>query len=212
MSKQFALRMIRQLAAENDLPPRAVTDYQVEGFTSIVLHRSDELNIRLYVSEPGKTNLAGSLNPDDNTLWIHDHRFTFQCETLIGKMGNLLFEEGFPSGSPFGSFYKYKYYPALGLGRPMILQPMGETTLSLVSQEMIRAGESYSMDDSQLHKIWVPDDRLVAMLFWEYRRLKTFTYTYSKVPLDLNPDTSNLYTELSEDELHRILDLVCENL
>lgn len=207
MDKLFVKRLIQQLYHENDVANWSLTDYQVAGFTSLMLHRSPEMNIRLYVSEPGKTSLAGSLDPKDNTLWIHNHRFAFQCQTLMGRMGNVLFEEC-NEETRWGSYYKYMYQSALQLGT-MRAFPRGEVFLDSPNYYMVKSGESYYMDSTQLHKIWVPDDELVVLLFWEFQRSRGHTMMYSKEQLPFNPDTSELYTKMSNDEVHRVLELVC---
>lgn len=219
MDRNFVRNLIRTLADENldAVQQRSLKNFQVPGFTSIVLHRSPELNLRLYVSLPGQSRLNRSGIPTDNTLWIHDHRFDFTCQTIAGYMKNLRFRAGSahvaPWGIPWGTWHRYIYESALmNSDGVMTLTPDGGDQLWLVKTEKVDVGESYSMGHQELHRILIPNDRFTALLFWEFRRVQKPSRLWSNKQLPVHPDVSNLYAQPSKDELEGMIEAVLREI
>lgn len=200
-------RFIRQLYNENRewIHQNALRDYHVKGFNSIVLAKSPQLTIRLYVCFPDEHELD---DPFDNTLLVHDHSFDFECTTLAGYMANFTYDE-----LPGENWYKYEYQSALKEGQgTMSFIPLGRCNLEVVNAETVYPGESYYFDSRSLHKIAVPKDLFVSMLFWEYSHIEKPSLLYSMEPLDPEVEPDGLYNRFDIDELDRTIETVCRNV
>jgi hypothetical protein len=190
----------------------ALKNYHVPGFNSIILKRTPALTLRLYVCKPGESSLSESLSPDNNTLWIHNHRFFFRCQTLAGWMKNLVYSES-ETTTDQGQWFKYKYKSALASAdERMHLAALGRVNLALEQVEDVPAGFCYQMLPEQLHRILVPNDELVIMLFWEHEKVEIVQQLYSKRELPASPETTSSNQKFKPDELRELLDLVLERL
>lgn len=214
MNKEFARSLIHN-ALTTKFPfllAHALKNFQVIGFNSILLAKSENLVLRLYICKPGETHLDNSLDQNDNTLMIHNHRFFFQSEVLVGWMANLLYSES-AMATEAGRWFKYGYSSALmsADGR-MHLVPEGQKHLSLDSVEFVHEGGFYEMKPAQLHKILVPNDRMVVILFWEHEKVQIDQKLYSRYPQPESPGTDGMNQRFSGDELHGLLVQVLEAL
>lgn len=214
MDKKFARSLIHN-ALTTRFPAvleHALKNFHVSGFNSILLSKSDDLVLRLYVSKPGDSCLHNSLDQNDNTLLIHNHRFFFQSEVVLGWMANLLYSESH-THTEAGDWFKYGYSSALmsADGR-MHLRDEGRVHLSLDSVQYVREGEFYQMQPVQLHKILVPNDRMVVMLFWEHMKVNIAQKLYSKYALPESPSTDGMNQRFSCAELRDLLGLVLDAL
>lgn len=214
MVKKFACSLIRQ-ALTTKFPfllAHALKNFQVTGFNSILLAKSDDLVLRLYVCKPGESQLRNSLDQNDNTLMIHNHRFFFQSEVVVGWMANLLYTES-EMATAHGEWFKYGYSSALmnSDGR-MHLVPEGKVHLSLDAVQYVYEGDFYEMQPEQLHKIMVPNDRMVIILFWEHAKVQIDQKLYSRYALPESPSTEGLNQRFSSGELRDLLNLVLEAL
>ncbi len=210
MIAKFARRLIENTVRTNFsfVLANALENFQVIGFNSILLHRSDDLVLRLYVCEPGKSNLDKSLDQDDNTLLIHNHRFYFQCQTLFGWMANLTYSES-QERTEAGRWFKYGYKSAITSNDGMMRLSLEDSVnLSLDSVEYIEEGDSYELQPEQLHKILVPSDRLVVMLFWEHAKVQIDQKLYSRCVMPLCSPTRDTNLQFAEPELRRVLSVV----
>ena len=214
MNPKFARAMI-EYALKNSFPfllKNALRNFQVQGFNSILLHKSEDLVLRLYVCEPGKSHLGNSLDQNDNVLWIHNHRFLFDSEVLVGWMANLLYSES-AEQTEAGQWFKYGYKSALTAndGR-MHLAEEGQVNLSLDSVQYVHEGDFYEMKPEALHKILVPEDQLVVMLFWERTKVQIDQKLYSRYALPESPDTAGTNQRFEEEDLRRILKVAIDAL
>ncbi len=214
MDRKFARSLIHQTLKTkfSFLLANALKNYHVIGFNSILLTKSDDLVVRLYVCKPGESHLQNSLDQNDNTLLIHNHRFFFQSEVLLGWMANLLYTEAV-TATAAGEWFKYGYSSALlnSDGR-MHLVPEGKAHLSLDSVQYVREGDFYEMQPAQLHKILVPNDQMVIMLFWEHAKVQIDQKLYSRYALPESPSTEGMNQRFSSGELCELLNLVLEAL
>lgn len=214
----FALNLVGSLIDQNydEIRERALQDYVVPGFTSLVLHRSEKLTIRLYVVRKGESRLANTLDPYDNSLWIHDHRFDFECQTLAGYMANLRFIEravGTTKDAAWGTWYKYRYESALTRpDRQIEVVPLGMADLELREINWVREGQSYYMPHTQYHRILVPKGCSTVMLFWEHERIPKDSILFSREELPKHPSTEGLYHRMGEYEFNELVDFVLDLL
>ncbi len=214
MDKTFARSLIHN-ALTTKFPfllTHALKNFHVIGFNSILLAKSEDLVLRLYVCKPGESHLANSLDQNDNTLMIHNHRFFFQSEVLLGWMANLLYTEA-AQATEAGQWFKYGYSSALmSVDRQMHLVPEGKVHLSLDAVQNVGEGDFYEMQPAQLHKILVPNDRMVVMLFWEHTKVQIEQKLYSRYALPESPSTGGMNQRFSDHELHETLNQVLEAL
>lgn len=212
--RAFYRNLIRRLTKENfsAILSHSLGNCHVKGFNSIFLLRNEALSLRLYVCRPGETALHKGLDPNDPTLWIHNHRFYFQCQTLLGWMENLTYSE---SASPTdqGVWNKYRYQSALAANSNQArLICEGQVNLSLDKVHRVGADEFYAFEADQLHRIVVPNDEYVIMLFWEHARVENIPYAYTKESLPETPCMTGLYTPYTEAALRALIDEVLEKL
>jgi len=184
--------------------------YHVRGFNSIILAAAPELALRLYVCLPGETDLR----PDNDHIFVHNHSFDFQTQVLVGHMDNALYEVQ-PTPCPeVPLWYQYRYASALkNSTRQMGLTPLGQVPLAEVRRRRVKAGESYFLRHPELHRIYVPADRLVAMLFWQHAKVDQVPLLFSPAPLPEILPTAGLYQRFAgEAELGALVQLVIDAL
>lgn len=196
----------------DELLARSLKHYLVPGFNSIILRHSPSLTLRLYVLKPGESSLAGSLSPANNVLWIHNHNFAFRCQTIVGWMKNLLYSE-VSCSTDQGAWFKYNYQSALKSsdGR-MHLCAQGPVNLALNEVEYVPKGFYYEMQPQQLHRILVPEDDLVVLLFWQYQKVPITQQLYSNKELEPSPDLTGLNQKFNSEELRALLEMVLARL
>lgn len=204
---------INNLFADNwhEIMRRSLNNYHVQGFTSLLMFQQQQLTIRLYICETKRHNLNNSFDPNDNTLLIHNHKFNFICETLIGEMYNMWYEET-DQYKQF-EYYKYKYTSALKDNDGMRLDFLGKKFLFNRITRYVPQNTDYAMRAHELHKICVPNDKLTAMLFWQHAPQPTHEpILYSRVELPTKPSIEGLYTRITTQELKRYRELILDNL
>jgi hypothetical protein len=186
----------------------AYRDYHVPGFNSIILSQSPTLTLRLYVCKPGET----ALRPDNDQVLVHNHGFDFQTQVLLGYMENAVYEVPPAQAAQAESWYQYTYESALLRDdHTMRLQFLGQVPFVMCRLERVAAGQSYALRHPELHRIFVPSDRLVAMLFWQHRRVKQTPLIFSRVPQPEIFPTQHLYnrfesTAALKDLIHLVID------
>jgi hypothetical protein len=65
--------------------------------------------LRLYVCKPGET----ALRPDNDQILVHNHKFDFQTQVLLGYVDNVVYEMPADQTAPAESWYQYTYESAL---------------------------------------------------------------------------------------------------
>ncbi|MGK7890142.1 MAG: hypothetical protein AB4042_12475 [Leptolyngbyaceae cyanobacterium] len=211
MDKKF-LENLLKLCLEQNLQlmlDKSYKDYHVKGFNSLILSHSENLTIRLYVCKPGETEL----NPGNDNILVHNHSFDFQTQVLTGYMENAVYEVS-KNDENEGVWYKYVYESALeNQDHLMKLRFLEKVHLSLTKLQKIDAGSSYFLYRDEFHRIFVPQDRLVSMLFWQHQKVKQTPIIFSKVSQSEIFSTEGLYNRFSgEAELYDLIDLVIKNL
>jgi len=186
-------------------------DYHVKGFNSIILFQAINLTIRLYVCQPGATEL----NPNNDNILVHNHSFDFQTQVLTGYMENAVYEPS-ENETKEGAWYKYLYESALKNNHnypKRNLNFLDKTYLNLSQIERVETGSSYFLHHDEFHRIFVPNDRLVTMLFWQHQKVENIPIIFSKVPQPENFPTEGLYNRFSDEaEIRDLIYLVIENL
>ncbi|MEO1093537.1 MAG: hypothetical protein AAFX01_01390 [Cyanobacteria bacterium J06638_28] len=211
MDKAFAKNFL-QLCLDQNHPQmlaKSYQDYHVKGFNSIILTSAENLTIRLYICLPGET----ALNPNNDNILVHNHSFDFQTQVLIGYLENAVYETSKVTTQE-GVWHKYIYESALNnTTGEMKLKFIEETPLELVKLQHVEAGASYCLHHHELHRIFVPNDRLVAMLFWQHRKIEQTPLIFSKVAQPEVFPTTGLYNRFaSKKEIRDLVHLVIENL
>lgn len=211
MDKAFAKNFLKLCLDQNQqhMLAKSYKDYHVKGFNSIILNSSENLTIRLYVCLPGET----TLNSNNDNVLVHNHSFDFQTQVLIGYMENAIYEASVIKTQE-GIWHKYIYESALSnTTREMRLKFVEQTPLELVKLQHVEAGASYCLHHQELHRIFVPDDQLVAMLFWQHCKVEQTPLIFSKVAQPEVFPTTGLYNRFaSEKEIRDLVHLVIENL
>jgi hypothetical protein len=211
MDKEFIKNLLDLCLDQNiqQMLDKSYKDYHVKGFNSIILACSESLTLRLYVCCPGET----ALNSENDNILVHNHSFDFQTQVLAGYIENAIYKisENNQTGE---IWYQYIYESALrNETQEMRLEFAKETCLTLTQLQKVHAGSSYFLRCHELHRIFVPADRLVAMLFWQHQKIEQIPMIFSKVPqLEIFP-TAGLYNRFSEEkEIRNLVHLVIESL
>lgn len=211
MDKAFVKNLLTLCLEQNlqQMLQKSYKDYHVKGFNSLILSCSDAVTLRLYICKPGETEL----NDQNDNILVHNHGFNFQTQVLLGSMENAVYEVS-PTATEQGLWHKYIYKSALKHQRNnMNLEFLEQTYLELTRLEKVKAGESYFLRHHQLHRIFVPADRLVAMLFWQHRKVDQTPLIFSKVSQPAIFPTSGLYNRFSSiEEISDLIQLVIQNL
>ncbi|MGD1904885.1 MAG: hypothetical protein ACFB0C_02690 [Leptolyngbyaceae cyanobacterium] len=188
----------------------AYRDYHVPGFNSLILSQSPALTLRLYVCKPGET----ALRPDNDQILVHNHSFDFQTQVLLGHMENAVYEVVATPTAQTEPWYQYTYASALLRDdHTMRLKSLGQVPFILSRLERVAAGQSYRLRHPELHRIFVPSDRLVARLFWQHRRIDQTPLIFSRIPQPEVFPTRDLYNRFnSVAELKDLIYLVLDRL
>lgn len=210
MDTTFAKTFLSLCLAQSlpQMVAKSYRHYHVRGFNSIILSASPELTLRLYMCLPGETELR----PENDRILVHNHGFDFQTQVLVGHMENVVYAvKPAPSAAP--PWYQYRYDSALkNEAHQMRLTPMGPVPLTEVQRQRVEAGQSYFLQHQELHRIFVPADRLVAMLFWQHARVEQDPWLFSPVPLPEIFPTEGLYERLEQEDLRALVQLVIDAL
>ncbi|NJM48073.1 MAG: hypothetical protein HC860_19425 [Alkalinema sp. RU_4_3] len=180
MDKAFTRNLLELCLDQNlqQMLDKSYKDYHVKGFSSIILSCSESLTIRLYICCPGETEL----NPSNDNILVHNHSFDFQTQVLTGYMENAIYEVS-KNETAEGTWYQYIYESALrNQAQEMKLKFIDQTYLELVQLQRVEAGLSYFLNHSEFHRIFVPNDCLVSMLFWQHQKVEQTPIIFSKVP------------------------------
>ncbi len=188
---------------------KSYKNYHVKGFNSIILSCSQNLTVRLYVCQPGETEL----NPNNDNILVHNHSFDFQTQVLTGYVDNAVYETS-DFATKEGIWHKYIYESALrSKKREMKLTFIEQTNLELVEIQRVEAGSSYFLNHKKFHRIFVPNDRLVSMLFWQHQKVEQTPIIFSKIPQPEIFPTDGLYHRFSgENEIRDLVHLIIESL
>ncbi|MDA0865628.1 MAG: hypothetical protein O2890_04300 [Cyanobacteria bacterium] len=212
MDTHFIKNLLTLCLSENlnQMLATAYRNYHVPGFNSIILSQSPTLTLRLYVCKPGET----ALRPDNDQILVHNHSFDFQTQVLLGYMENAVYEGVEASAGQAEPWYQYTYESAvLRDDHTMRLKLLNQTPLTRSRLERVVAGQSYGLRHDELHRIFVPSDRPVAMLFWQHRRIEQTPLIFSKVPQPEIFPTQDLYHRFdSAAELKDLVHLVIDHL
>jgi hypothetical protein len=113
-----------------------------------------------------------------------------------------------------GAWYKYLYQSALKNNeQKMKLEFIDKTYLNLTQIERVESGSSYFLRHNEFHRIFVPDDRLVAMLFWQHQKVENTPIIFSKIPQPETFTTEGLYNRFADEtEIRDLIQLVSKNL
>jgi hypothetical protein len=211
MDRAF-IKNLLQLSLDQNLQrmiKSSYKDYHVKGFNSIILFQADNLTIRLYVCKPGETQL----NPNNDNVLVHNHSFDFQTQVLTGYMENAVYELS-ECQTKEGVWYQYLYESALkNYDQKMRLKFIDKNYLNLNQIERVEIGSSYFLRHDEFHRIFLPNDRLVSMLFWQHQKIDNTPIVFSKIPQPETLPTEGLYNRFADEtEIRDLIQLVIENL
>lgn len=211
MNRQFIKNFLKLCLAQNmqQILDSSYKDYHVKGFNSIILSRSKNLTIRLYICRPYETEL----NSSNDHILVHNHGFDFQTQVLTGYMENAVYDLS-PTRTAEGVWHQYIYESALkNREQKMTLTFLKQVYLELTQLQRVEAGSSYFLRHHQFHRIFVPNDRLVSMLFWQHQKINHTPIIFSKVSQPEVFSTADLYNRFSgETEIHTLINSVMETL
>ncbi len=211
MDKEFIKNLLNLCLDQNiqQMLDKSYKDYHVKGFNSIILACSESLTLRLYVCCPGETEL----NSENDNILVHNHSFDFQTQVLTGYIENAIYE--ISKTNEIGEiWYQYIYTSALiNNTQEMNLKLVEKAYLTLTQLQKVEAGASYFLRHHELHRIFVPTDRLVSMLFWQHQKIEHTPVIFSKVPQPEIFPIAGLYNRFSEEkEIRNLVHLVIESL
>lgn len=129
------------------------------GYDKIVLFQDKEthMKMRLHIWYPSL--MPNVRRPRQN---VHNHRWDFSSVVLLGYVDHVTYR--FAEQSEEGEeFSHYRYY-ARGSKEHYELEERGKTKLVYLSTERFEKDTVYSVKNSTLHRVDVPDDMSVATL------------------------------------------------
>jgi hypothetical protein len=91
---------------------------------------------------------------------VHNHRWDFSSAIIAGDYTNIVFE--FDDECP-DKYFHYKYF-ARGTKEHNALEFVGMRSLKVIDSKQHNVGSVYSTESQALHKVDIPDDRLVSTM------------------------------------------------
>lgn len=186
----LARSFLRRLLASVDPAEASLLsydNYHVKGFSYINLLRTRRLTAKLYVVLPGEV----ALNAEGWLVNPHNHGYCFDTYVAVGGMHNVTFVE-----REDGEAWEELSFASALRGTPAVSR-VGGVRLKAVTAPALRAGQSYSMDDKEIHTIWVPPNRLTILFLLQYETTaKGATRLFTRNGAE--PDLRGLYTPMGE--------------
>jgi hypothetical protein len=155
-------------------------NFHTKGMDYVCLFRSPRLTVKLYTVEPG----ALSLNAEGYVVNPHNHGYHFETTVLTGWMKNVRFEPGQPARERHPTeaariWCRSKFHSALKGGEAQ-LEYDGPGVLT-ASYCTLYKGDSYYMNDEDIHTIVLPTDKYAALLLVQYHDVdRPFTYFFQQ--------------------------------
>lgn len=193
---ELAAYLVSILSDENALIRTAAASYvHANGFYKLVLQTSDHHKLRLHVWMPG-------MHAAEH---IHEHRWHFASTVLMGELHSEVYKEDATSAAQV--FDEYVYFAKAGAGESR-REYVGQTKLLCFSSNVRKAGDTYVMAPTVLHRIVRTDATLTATLVFQtaparpHNRLLTLPGT--------EPDV--MQVPLSTTEVAHVIRAVVSNL
>lgn len=129
------------------------------GFDKILLFQdvATKMKMRLHLWYP--LVISNTARPRQN---VHNHRWDFSSVVLIGYADHLSYRFA-DEGEDGEEFFRYRYY-ARGSKEHYEVEERGKAKLICTGTERFTAGDLYSVESEQLHRVDIPDRLLVATL------------------------------------------------
>lgn len=169
-------------------------DFHARGIDYLCLHRSEALTVKAYFFEGVDPGASEAVNP-------HDHRYPFSTSIIAGRSEHFRYAEPRPSDAmPGDPFHCFDWLTPLNGGSGFA--PAGEARLRRISRERYKPGDSYFCRADEIHTISVDRDAILLLVqLADVVPLDQPTRTFvpgwrDKAP----PDTSGLYSRMTEDE------------
>lgn len=163
-------------------------NYHAEGLDYLCLQRTQELTVKLYVTRPDdlRHNAQGYL------VHPHTHRYPFHTFVLIGGMANIVFTPS-NKGKEWNEHSFEKAIEGTILKFEKKIKLAGEATY-------IGQGESYYMDESQIHSIRLSAVQPVVLMLFQYQNRKAKNSLFSPLPL-IALRSEGLYKPMSTEDI-----------
>lgn len=196
--KNLVLELLSQLDPA-EAARTSFLDYHASGFDYLCLHRTDELTIKLYMSDPLRLVPCGEA---DYLVQPHDHNYNFKTHVIAGRVRHYVFEPQIYSESETtGTHHRLSYYwreRRFDLAAPWARYSM---------QAMVQThdpGASYFLTHDVVHTISIDPDHPTCLLLFQFtdRLSKRFTSLYTRSP-DA-PRTEGLYRVPTLHEVERL--------
>ena len=129
------------------------------GYDKIVLFQDKEtfMKMRLHIWYPSL--IPNVSRPRQN---VHNHRWDFSSVVLLGYVDHITYRFAEPTEEG-EEFFHYRYY-ARGSKEHYDLEERAKSKLVCIGTERFEKSMLYSVTNSTLHRVDVPDDRDVATL------------------------------------------------
>jgi hypothetical protein len=153
-------------------------NYHAPGMDYLCLLRSDDLTVKLYMTNRGRLRTCGTM---DFLVNPHNHAYNFMTYVISGHVTNINFVERDDRKGWFRSNYKDR----------KVSDPK-ETSLHKISSQVYRENENYYLDHWVIHTISVPLHQQTCLMLFQYRdQPKDHTLYFS--PKAEAPNTEGLY-------------------
>jgi hypothetical protein len=176
--------------------------YHVRGVNYINLLRSPNLTLKIYIFRPNKVAL------NDNKLLVapHTHLYNFDTTVLVGRMTNIFFKESEVENLP--KYQKIKYVAPKHMSSEKKSHKIGHTYLQVSQHKTYRPGESYYVDTSQIHSLYLDTAKYNAIFLQQYSTLDDYSYLYTQNEIKYD----GLYEKFSKDEIGTLIDELILNM
>lgn len=178
----------------------------VRNVHSIMLMDNPEWVVRLYIADTGNElfyNYKDNYKMKKMTTAFHPHHSDLTLYCIKGMFMNWLVKE---SAEGF-SANKYLYHSQITEGQAKF-EPLGETKLETVKNELVTEGESIILKASDIHTIGCAPDKVTAWFVFEGKEDKDYKpYCWSNDNLT-GEKLHGFYQKPSQYDVEKLLTLV----
>jgi hypothetical protein len=162
----------------------------------INLLRSPNLTLKIYIFRPNEVIL------NDNKLLVapHTHLYNFDTTVLVGKMTNIFFKECENEYAPI--YQKIKYITPRHMSSEKKSCKIGNTYLNIDKLHNYKPGQSYYVDTSQIHSLYLDTTRYNAIFLQQYTTIKDYSYLYTQNEIKYD----GLYEKFNKGEIATLMD------
>ena len=203
------------LTNEEEVLKNSYMNCHVKGLHSIMLSKTPEKTIRLYIAVPGNGMIDTAPMPD-MPLAFHPHSYDITLDVIKGAMTNWVVKEcdeldmkdiSSLDNLPM-KFDKWHYRSRLRDGKQSFIKYPKIAIMKTVEKMTFLAGEAVHMGAKVIHSVSVPQDRFTAWMVYESKVDDTYeNVCYSNANLN-DVNTEGMYLPMTMRKIKELIDQV----